>query len=291
MPSMTSTAPPSASLLPLVELARLEERRLTVGLSEIADRVLPLAGGVAARDEAGAWINCAVGMGFAGPVERSAVDALIAWYTDAGIEPRVELAPHADAGLVRHLADAGFVIRHFENVFVRWLEPQDAAVAAAPLPPGYAVEALDPLDQAGVTAAAEVVAKAFAGDVDEVSEHFIELNRRVARHPRTTTVVARAPDGRIVGAGALELLEGAGGVGHGACFSLAVHSDHRRRGLQQAMLAWRLRRAAERGATFVTISARPGVATEGNARRAGFGVAYTKVILVRPGPGLVPVQE
>jgi GNAT superfamily N-acetyltransferase len=281
----------SPALMPLVELARLEERRLTIGLREIADHSVPLAGGVAARAEPGAWINCAVGMGFDGPVGGDAVSTLIAWYEQAGIEPRVELAPHADAMLVRHLADAGFVIRHFENVFVRWLSSQDAGVALPALPSGYRVDLVDPRDDASVTAAAEVVTKAFAGDLEEVPEHFVELNRRIARHPRTTTVAAFAPNGRIVGAGALEVLSGPQGETHGACFSLAVDRAHRRRGLQQAMLAWRLRRAAECGAAFVTISARPGVATEGNARRAGFVVAYTKVILVRPGHGLVPVVE
>ncbi len=277
--------------MPLADLARLEERRLTLGLGEIADRSLPLAGGIAARGEPGAWINCAVGMGFAGPVERTAVDALIAWYADAGIEPRVELAPHADAALLRHLADAGFVVRHFENVFVRWLTARDAGAALPALPPGYRIDSVDPQDDASVTAAAEVVTKAFAGDLDEVPEQFVELNRRITRHPRTTTVAAFSPDGRIVGAGSLEVLSGPEGDPHGACFSLAVDRAHRRLGLQQAMLAWRLRRAAERGAAFVTISARPGVATEGNARRAGFVVAYTKVILVRPGSRLVPVVE
>ncbi len=72
-----------------------------------------------------------------------------------------------------------------------------------------------------------------------------------------------------------------------ALFALAVLPAYRRRGVQQALIAARLRAAAEAGATVVTISALPGVATERNARRMGFQVAYTKVVLVRPGAGLV----
>jgi hypothetical protein len=41
-----------------------------------------------------------------------------------------------------------------------------------------------------------------------------------------------------------------------------------------------------RGCILATISSRPGIPTERNALRLGFTMAYTKVILVRPGPGL-----
>ena len=78
----------------------------------------------------------------------------------------------------------------------------------------------------------------------------------------------------------------------GACaalFGAAVAPDYRRRGIQQALVAERLRVARERGAKVATIGCRTGQepsGTERNARRMGFQAAYTKPHLVRPGPGL-----
>lgn len=49
-----------------------------------------------------------------------------------------------------------------------------------------------------------------------------------------------------------------------------------------------MRLARAEGAQLATIASVPWVATERNAARAGFQVAYTKVVLHRPGAGLAP---
>jgi predicted acetyltransferase len=73
-------------------------------------------------------------------------------------------------------------------------------------------------------------------------------------------------------------------------YGVSVVPDMRRRGIQLAMMAWRLREAARRGAVIVTIGSLPGASTESNAMRMGFRVAYTKAVMVRPGAGLTPVE-
>ena len=72
-----------------------------------------------------------------------------------------------------------------------------------------------------------------------------------------------------------------------AFFGLRVLPEFRRRGIQQALIAARLNYAAARGARLATIGSRPGAGTERNVRRMGFATAYTKPVMVRPGPGLV----
>ena len=69
---------------------------------------------------------------------------------------------------------------------------------------------------------------------------------------------------------------------------LYVRPAFRGRGIQQALIAVRLGRARERGCTIACIHSRPGIPTERNAARLGFALAYHKVVLVRPGPGLAP---
>ena len=62
----------------------------------------------------------------------------------------------------------------------------------------------------------------------------------------------------------------------------------RRKGVQQALIAARLRVLRDRGVFLATIGSRPGEGTERNVWRMGFQVAYTKVVLVKPEKGLVP---
>lgn len=273
------------SPVPLAEVARLEERRLAVGVSEVADLSIPFAGGRASRGAAGAWTNSAIGAGFDGPVTADAVAQACDWYESAGIEPRVEVAPFAHPTLIEALGRHGFVLRAFENVFMHSLADLETHALAAPPPEGITIEIVDPGDARAVDEYARVVLGGFMPAPRPLPEGHLETYRRVARHPRTVAVVARE-GGRAVGGGAVEVT---GAVG--ALFGLSVAEGHRRRGIQLAMMAWRLRLAAERGATVVTISARPNVPTERNARRVGFAVAYTRAILVRPGEGLAPVDE
>jgi hypothetical protein len=56
--------------------------------------------------------------------------------------------------------------------------------------------------------------------------------------------------------------------------------------VQLALLVHRLERARALGCPLAVIGSKPGVATERNAARMGFRVAYTKVILRKPEQGL-----
>ncbi len=275
-------------MITLRDLALLEEGRLVRAISEVAleARLLPpeAGGGLLARGTPGTWANVGVGLGLAGPVPEAVVDELIEWHASIGAEPRVELIPFADPSLVRALAARGFVVRLFENVFFRQLSPRDEFHTIHQLPAGITIATIDPADDAMVHESAYVIAAAFAGDREPLPAS-LDLAKICIRHPRSVTLAAFS-DGRVIGAGSVELLGETS-----ALFGLSVHADYRRRGVQQALIAARLRLAAGRGARVATISARPGVSTEGNARRMGFQVAYTKPVVVRPGKGLAPVVD
>lgn len=270
-------------LVELVDIARREEKRIAVGLADVAHEALAVGGGFACRGDPGTWVNSAVGMGLAGPVEAAEMDRVIRWFEGAGVEPRFEVTPFADGSLVTALAERGFTVKVFENVFYRELKAGDVFATEYPAPEGLEIVAVDPGDAALVREVAETVTKGFAANGAEPRESDMALMMRCLRHPRCTGMLARI-NGEGAGAGFLELYEGLAGL-----FGLSVLPNFRRRGVQQALLAYRLRRALERGADLATISSRPGVATERNVRRMGFQVAYTKVILVRAGEGLATV--
>lgn len=280
-----SYSPPMPELLELAEVARAEEARVAMGVSEIADVAVPFAGGWMCRAAPGSWANGVFGAGLSTEVSESEVRALIDFFTVAGIEPRVELCPLAHRSFTDALAKAGFALRCFENVFFRPINPDERITPPFAAPAALKIQVVDPLDEQDVERFAQASLGPFIPEGKEITQGMLDTTRRVARHPRCTCLMAEL-DGRIVSTGALEV------SGHvAALFALSVLKDYRRRGIQQAMMAWRLNEAARRGARFATIGARPGIGTERNARRMGFQVAYTKAILIRPGANLTPVVE
>ena len=272
-------------MIDLLHVAKLEESRLARGMASVALEKRPLAGGMLTRGEPGTWINSATGMGMSGPVTLAEVDELIAWFESVGVEPRIDVCPFSDKSLVAGLSARGFVVSFFDNVFFREVGEGGGVVPPSPLGEGIEVGLIDPEDEKAVWEYAAAVARGFTKDGHEPDAGDVTLTARVVRQPAVRAFGARV-DGRIVGGGAIEVPREEGPKA-AALFALAVLPAYRRRGVQQALIAARLNAAAEAGATVATISAMPGVATERNARRMGFQVAYTKVVLVRPGAGLV----
>lgn len=281
-------------------IVRLEEERLRCSIAEVAEVAEPWLGGVLAAGPPGTWINAAIGAGLdegpdANPDDEAAVDRLVEFFRSRGIEPRIELAPQARPTLVAALARQGFVLRRFLNLFVRDLEtrPHDHEV---PGPAGVEFSIVDPNDAAASRRWAEVSAQNFA-PAREIREDDVALALRIVRHPRCVAVQATAA-GRVVGGAAFEIgpegAESPAAAEHGriaALFGAVVEPEWRGRGVQRALIEHRLRFAAARRVRFATISSHPGVATERTARRGGFELVCTKVVLVRPEPGLTPVAE
>lgn len=56
----------------------------------------------------------------------------------------------------------------------------------------------------------------------------------------------------------------------------------RRRGVQAALMWRRLAHAATHGADLAVVHSRPGTDSERNIQRAGFGLAYTKLVVDAP---------
>lgn len=210
------------------------------------------------------------------------VQELVAWFEGGGVEPRVEFAPAADGSLLEALGGAGFRVRDFENVLFRELGAADAAPPHG-WPAGVTLRLVDPSDAADVRRYARTVLAGFMPPGMEPPDEFLALSERVVRQPRSRALVAEV-DGVAVGGGGMEA---AGDLA--ALFGASVAPTFRRRGVQGALIAARLNLAAKQGAALATIGTRPGIPTERNARRLGFQLAYTKIVLVRPGPGLAPV--
>lgn len=269
----------------LAHIARLEEHRQAVSLSEIAGEWIEVGGGRAARGQLGIWANIAMAMGLEGPVSRDDIQRTIEWYTAAGIEPRFEVCPYVHTDFLKECEHAELVVRAFENIFWRPLQRGQRVSPLYDIPPGLSIIPVDRTDPAATAKYGECIARGFAPPGQPPAAADIEAYTRVAAHSRTTAMLAIL-DERCVGGGATEV---AGDIA--TLYAMSVLPEFRRRGIQQALMAARLEFAASQGATFATIGARPAISTGRNALRMGFHLAYTKVVLVKPGPGLVSVRS
>lgn len=257
-------------------IARAEEARCALGISETATIAEPFAGGYLCYEAPGAWANLAIGVGLSAPPAPGEVQHLVDFYASRDVPARIELSPTVDRAWLAQLGEAGFVLDKFENVFARPLPPDEDLDRILPhgWPEGLSIRPARPDDPADVHSHAVTSESGFAGP-DGPEPAAVALGERLVRHPRVVALLAQI-DGEIVGAGTADVLGPVGGL-----FGLSVRPPWRRRGVQQALIQQRLIALRDRGCELATLSSEPGIATERNARRMGFQLAYTKVRMSR----------
>lgn len=275
---------PPPPLDPL-RLGRLEELRQAQGVAEIAETSQPIMGGMMSFSGPGSWTNQACALALDAPATDAEIDRLVAFYTDRAHEPRVELAPFAHPTLIAGLAARGFSLIEFETVLARALPPGEPLADLAPPPPGVTIRPVDPDDPAQVDTWVRTSNSGFVQPNDPNEASLNESSRRVAVHPRVASFVAEL-SGQTIGAGAVEIACPTGQETIACLIATSVLPEHRRRGIQQALMVARLIAARERDASFALIHARPGIVTERNARRLGFQTLYTKAVMVLRREGL-----
>lgn len=264
------------------EVARVEEPRMVADLTRSAEHAEPILGGVMARSAPGGWTNHAIGMCMGCEADAASLNRLIPFYEDHGIEARVELCPMAHESLVKGLAERGFVLKGFESVIARALEPGGRIESPVPRPAGLTMEPVDLTDDGALREYARAIFRIFMPpDHPGPTQSDMDAMARFLHKPGTVALEARI-DGEFAGGGSVSISSGSA-----ALAGAAVREPFRRRGVQQHLVAKRLRLACEAGATMATVGSKPGVATERNVLRMGFALAYTRAILVRPGEGLV----
>jgi predicted N-acetyltransferase YhbS len=263
-------------------LASRIERGQAEAMVELAVDARPVAGGWMTCGGPGDFVNKACGLGLEGPVSAGAAEDIVDFFQSRSVEPQVELCPFVHPSLLAALANAGFQLREFENVLFRPLPGGEDFRQALPQgwPAGLEVTRVDPADARAVEEYVRLSTQGFFSEGREMSEGFRASALKAPRLPHSDSFVARL-DGQSIGAGGC-----ASRAGLTALFGTSVLSEFRGRGVQQALIATRLARAVERGSPAATIVSHPRGATERNAARLGFRMAYTRAVLVRPGPAL-----
>jgi GNAT superfamily N-acetyltransferase len=237
--------------------------------------VIPIAGGVASFAEAGSPYNKVAGLGFGGVPSPAAWDEIEWAYAALGAPVQVELAHLADPAIGALLTGRGYRLILFDNVLGLVLRGEPERVT----PPGVEVR---PSGEEEFEAWLDVVLEGFAHpDTQGVPLHD-ELPREViagagrdfAAAGGTRYIALR--DGVVAGGARLCMAEGVAQLA-----GATTAPEHRRRGVQAALLSARLGDAAAAGCGIAVVTTLPGSKSQQNVQRQGFDLLYTRATLVK----------
>jgi GNAT superfamily N-acetyltransferase len=239
--------------------------------------VVPIAGGVATFAEPDSPFNKVAGLGFDGDPADADLAAVEAAFAAVGSPVQIELAHLASPSLAAGLTRRGYRLESFENVLGRAVEP-----VAAPAPPSDVV--VEAVGAAELDAWVDlVVAGVAAPDLQGLPSHEDFPAETVARAERDLVAagarcyLARR-DGRPAGGASMRI---AGGVAQ--LTGAATILEHRRHGVQSALLAARLADASAAGCEVAVVTTQPGSKSQQNVQRQGFDLLYARTILIREG--------
>jgi len=236
-----------------------------------------LAGGVAVYAGNGSPLNKVAGVGFGGPVAEAELEAIEAMYAARDAPVQVELSSLADPTVAPMLTGRGYALVGFENVLGLALDP--SATARAADPPGVSVRVCrdDELERWLDTA----VTGFATPDLQGVPSHE-SFPREVIEGAIRDMVGAKGfvrylafLEGAPAGAASVRLSEGVAQMS-----GAATLPEHRRRGVQSALLAHRLADATAAGCDVAVVTVQPGSKSQENVQRKGFELLYTRAVLV-----------
>ncbi len=205
------------------------------------------------------------GLGLFDPVTDSEMDRIEKFFRERGAPVYHEVSPMADIDLVKLLNQRGYHPMELTSVMFR---PIGAGIKLTGVKNEKVSVRLAEVHES--ESWAQTAAKGWSEQI-EFADSILDLCRISAQRPVAWSFFAEL-DGRPIATGALNMY---GGVALLA--GASTIPEARRQGAQLALLENRLRYAAERGCDLAMICALPGSASQRNAERQGFRIAYTRI--------------
>lgn len=243
----------------------------------------PIGGTTAVYGGPGQPYNKIAGLGFA-DLDEAALARLEAAYAARRAEIRVEQATLANPSVASLLSRRGYVLAGFENVLGLELTPEVVAEFAA----------RRQADEAGGVTVARITPDETRLWVTTTAEGFMHPDTFDGPPPTETFDRAAIEDvfsdsgrvencvlylarrnGDIAGGGTLRIFDGLAQLG-----GASTLPDHRRRGVQSAMLRARLLDAAQT-CDLAVVTTEPASKSQANVQRAGFQLLYARAILIK----------
>lgn len=240
--------------------------------------VVEIRGGVAAFSEPDCPFNKVAGLGFEGVPDESELSALERRYAERACPVMVELSSFAEPEVGRLLTRRGYELIGYENVSGLLLENAPAAAVQAP-PDGLTIgRAVG--DDAGRWLDAVITGFLHQDTYDGLPSHESYARDIVLRATEDMAATAGFErylarlDGVVAGGASFRSFEGVAQL----CGS-ATLPEHRRRGVQSALLRHRLAEAARQACDVAVVTTQPGSKSQQNVERFGFALLYVRAVL------------
>lgn len=265
----------SSALAPLADLtlARLLERAEAVSSARFVE-----ARRRRAADSRAEWIECGgavalfdgtespvtqtFGLGLFEAASEETLERLERFFFERGAAAHHEVSPLAGIECFHLLQHRGYMLAELTSVMYRTLD------SLPPATEGVQVRIIQP-EEADLWA--QIAADGWRDVAPELYDWIRQIGEATARKEESPCFLAWI-DGRPVAAAGLSLIPP---VAHLAGASTIPVARGRR--AQQALLGARLRYAAEHGCTVALMGAAPSSASQRNAERQGFRIAYTRL--------------
>ncbi len=224
-----------------------------------------VAGAYAMYDGVTSPLTQTFGLGLFETVSCADIERIEEFFRERGAPVFHEVSPLADLTLLALLNDRGYQPVEFTSVMFRPIRP---GVRFAELRnKSIRVRAIREDEH-------ELWARTAAGgwsEFTELADFMLELAQVSAKMSNGLSFLAEL-DGQPIATGALSICEGVALLA-----GASTIPEGRQQGAQLALLDSRLRYAAEQGCDIAMMCAQPGSASQRNAERQGFRIAYTRV--------------
>ncbi len=205
------------------------------------------------------------GLGVFDPVTQADLEKLEEFFQQRGAHVHHEVSPLADASLLTLLNERGYRPIELTSVMHR--------------PIGRGVQIASPRDQKVQSrlirdGEEELWARTAArgwSELTEFADTILGLSRIIAKRAGGLSFLVEL-EGRPIATGAMFIHDGVALLA-----GASTIPEGRRQGAQLALLESRLRYAGEKGCDIAMMCALPGSASQRNAERQGFRIAYTRI--------------
>lgn len=204
------------------------------------------------------------GLGLFDPVTPKDLDRIESFFEDRGAPVFHEVSPLADPAIVPLLNKRHYQPCELTTILFREIQP---GVSFAELRNDNVRVRL--IDKDEVEVWAQTSSRGWS-EFPELADFMLMFGQVVARREDGLSFLAEL-DGKPIATGAMSIYDGVAQLA-----GASTIPEGRKQGAQLALLDSRLRYAAEHGCDIATMGALPGSASQRNAERQGFRIAYTR---------------
>ena len=237
---------------------------------ETHSTVEAVAGGFAIHAGEGSPLNKAVGLGMYCPVTQADLEHVKRFYRSRNAAPRVSVCPLADPSLIELLKAGGYHLEMFFSVLFRSLSEDGRDGIPMPAPTEVQITQAKPKD---AELWIHTTGQGFTGQEFPPQEDTAILSPNF--YAANATCFFAWIDGQPAGGGGMYIHEGVVEFG-----GASTRPAFRKRGVQTALLHARMDAARKAGCDLALVVTAPGEESQRNVERAGFRLAYTKVVVV-----------